>query len=234
MSAKQPGRLTEINGIPTAIVNGHQEAQYYRQLLDIRNAKLIMFDAHSDHLSGCPVFTSDSGLDYWEGLSCDNHVAAGLHSGNLSEMYWVNPFTGILASLRSSELDEKKGRVFWKGNKTSWDPFKPPVNWVYMPDTGTQIHEYDMDGFCTNDLKTKIDLKLDGVKEDSVEGWEKRVDWSMGMASHANKPDLVVIVRSQGNRFARKYKERVAYVPRNKVDEIQEYLIAKLEETYTI
>lgn len=231
MSSKQPGVLFEIAGIPTAVVNNHQEAQYYRQLLDIKGATLINFDAHADHISYCPVFTVSDGLSYWEKLACDNHVAAGLHTGNLSEYFWLNPHTGIIAELRRPSLEIKGKNMVWKDRKTSWIPNRPPANWVYVPCAGNQVHEFDLDGFCTNEFKTKVDLWLDGVRESSVENWDERMDWAIAMTKHASRPNLITIVRSQGKpSFFR--KERVAYVPKNKVNEVQNHLLERLTDYY--
>ena len=246
--SQPPGKVLTIEGIPGAITQEHNELFYYWQRF--RNATVVRIDAHPDMSDGA----SPKGIldrNYHKRLAYTEFSCAGVHYGNVSSVYWVNPHEAgeVVHDFGSVGEEEERPRLETTLYRT--ERGIEEIRWVVEGRIsggmfGVELHRMgqdkevtlddikieedapfivdgDLDGFCCNGKN--IYGCLEGY--DGVSNWEQRIEKMQGILKSLRKPNFIGITRSQG----RDTKDR--YVPPGKVDEVEKCFIASLKEIYS-
>lgn len=243
-----PGRVFDIEGIPTAITQEHNELFYYWQRF--KNATLVHIDAHPDISDNAP-YSKRLTKNYYTQLGYTNFICVAIHYGLVSSVYWINPHEAGDVVHDFGSTYGVKGRQWLKTQilQTELD-ISETIRWgVENPDyvinpLGNSLHgcekiitldeididkdslfilDGDLDGFCCS--LEKINSRPESY--DGVSGWQERMDETKEKLKRFREPDFIGITRSQGKDTKDKY------VPLEKVDEVEKAFISSLKEVYS-
>ena len=252
--------LTDISGIPTGIVNNHNEVLYYWVNSGLRDATLFKVDAHADMVDYCLYDKYDKNLDYNNFDIADFNCPAIYH-GIINEIYWHNPHS-LERNLQNMRFVETKLRIkkvdvdVKKSLSPNWKDCGPLYRWkleekekerifcgkgaVIKPEemkiAFPFIADFDLDGFCCHQINSINNHPKPSY--DGVANFKQRIDESISLLEKLPK---LIISRDKEKlpkpnliTIARSqgYKQNDNYVPLEKVDEVQEKLIKRLKEIY--
>lgn len=227
-----------IGNIPTVIVNDHQWALYYWQKYGMKDATLFHIDAHNDLHDDNIVKLNGITEGYIRHLKETNFIVVGFYYGQVSKIFWMNPFF-------------EKGQIMYIGEK---DPEGiitldtridvvcaggEAICWANLPDNSMAI-QYEAGNPPDISLEEQLILDIDldafscmqevhyvGKSRRNEWGWKKRIDKTIGTLAQMRRPDLITIARSQGHG-----DKNERYVRENRVDKVQEYLLSNLNMLY--
>jgi len=222
-------QLTNIGGIPAAIVDEHNESYQHWQAAGIKDASVLHVDAHSDMSTGCfPIenFNLGDSLDYYKSLGISNFLCAAVYNDIISNLYWFNPHSDSMRLQRMGDeamLDRGDGSIIWKRLLGLHSSGRKNIASETMELEDPFILDIDLDGFCCNN---GIHNKTDDPNYDGVNGYEGRVDSMIELLRGRIRPQLITICRSVAPYDAG------TFMPAEKVDEVQLYTINKLKELF--
>ncbi len=240
-----PGILTSIEGIPTGIVNNHNEAFFYWMESNLKKATLFHVDAHPDMKNAVYIKKVESAYDY-DKMNTANFICPAVNLEIISSIYWMNPHsierrlqelglteTGFKKPLKSYRQEnksyflQKKFNYLWgsfhlelgKGEIKTKDNLAIPQ--------GPLILDIDIDAFCCHLTKTIRYLPVSEQVYDGVSGFEKRIDETIDVLATLPRPYLITIATSLGDG------KDECYVPPSMVERVMQYLDDRLEELFS-
>jgi hypothetical protein len=216
--------IRDIAGIPAAITNRHHESLYHWQKAGLEEATLLSVDAHPD----LDIFSKpELNHEYYRRNHITCFIGAAIHHEIVSSIYWLNPHwieerlhyfdESVAAKVRKGQLPRSAGGSIKKEGKVITPP-EPAIN-----DKNPFILDFDLDAFCCSQGVCSTPASSDF--NDGVPNWEQRVNETIDILRGLRRPDIITITRSQGNKPD-------IYVPSDKVNAVQEYLLEKLNELY--
>jgi hypothetical protein len=217
--------IQDIAGIPAAITDEHNDVYYHWEKSGIQDAALFHIDKHPD--TDSTALSAD--FSSYKDLTIADFICAAVHRGIVSSMYWYEPHDyPHLLDMGSTNPDNRKslntninkGYVLWEDESLdsgNGDAITTPE--IQIP--GRFILDIDLDAFCS-------------VHEE--EGYEERIDKTIEVLKTLKRPDLITITRSQGPPLMPPVlgfeAPRRFHVNPDKVDDVQAYLLEKLNELY--
>lgn len=230
-----------IYGIPLFISKVHQEALLFWANKGIQNASLVHIDSHDDLGEPAPrKYFGKIDKKYVSKLWQGNFILPAVDKDIVKEIYWIYPFIdskekGNIKYVGSKEFNAQKSACDLSIEKNifslGWENLKVRLysgiqgGLNLMPNQinleNNWILDIDLDAFANlpQDNLAKVLFR----KEDN-NCWEKRVDDTIEILSKIeSRPTLIDICRSQGDP---------TYCPPDLVDDIQDYVIEKLENLY--
>lgn len=246
-----PGVSTDVEGIPTATVNNHNEAFFYWMKSNLRNATLFHVDAHPDTGAATYVRRITSAYDY-DQLNTANFICPAVNLGIISSIYWLNPHSikkwiqelGVTEKYEKplqadcfehkNFFSEKKFDYFWSKRfyKELDNGTAIRAKDIAIPPETPLILDIDLDAFCCHQNRTLRNLpgKLchhDTSKYDGVSDFRGRIDETISVLAMLPRPDLITIAKSLGDG------KDECYVPPDKVEEVSRYLNFSLQVLFS-
>jgi hypothetical protein len=249
--------IDNIDGIPTIATEDHHEVFPFWVTSGIKDATLLHIDAHDDIWDGVytPEFSEHKGelfdipqhvVDYTRCIDIANFICPAVHIGIVSSAYWLNPLvdedeqlvdygTTFFSMRRDLSTCETMHIV---GSHISFKmPFydnsvgmRLPLDYVDKDrikvfSDRPFILDIDLDGFCCGPRPCDVERHVD-----IVNGYEQRIEDTGVFLRTLKRPDLITITRSQKTTDDEHGLE--PYVPRDKVDDVQQVLMTELREIY--
>lgn len=241
----------------TEIVDQHDEVLDIWRNLGIKDALVLHVDAHSDIAGGVSVDLVNGQIEDTYS-SIENFLTIASYEGVIDNLYWLNPhhnndrvklqYVGSKGDLENTldvvleKHDEDIGHLNWVNPDNFGDLYRETTFQKLKLDAikyhGNLVLDIDLDAFCadTTPINGKIvhnmtgnHYDLDYVKNyDGSIGWKQRVDETITMLKGLDcNPRLITIARSTHGM-----SEDNSWVPIDKVDQVQEYLLDRLHELY--
>lgn len=238
------------------VVDQHDEVLDVWRDLGIKDSLVLHVDAHSDMVSKVDVDLSNGRIDHLY-PNIENFLAIGAYEGIIDNLYWLNPhhkkkkirLQQIASSNDSLELvlqqkDDDVGVLNWKDKKLGGDLYLETSESYLKKDIldykDNFILDIDLDAFCAKEIRLDgrivHNLTLDNYSSEAIQnhdvvnGWQERIDETISFLRKLKyDPRLITIARSTENM-----NEDETFVPIDKVDQVQDYLLAKLQTLYAV
>lgn len=240
-----PGTLKYTAGIPTALVNDHNEVFFYWWKFGMKDAVLFHVDAHPD--MDCNVKVEEelsSGYDYSK-LSIANFICPAMYHGLISSVYWLNPHSiekrqlqhikearsQLVLDQESSFINgEERLKYIWKYNDdfkvSNGEGYGLSADNLFIPQHSQLILDIDLDAFCCHRNESLRNLPEDRNKYEGVFGYERRIDETIDALINLPRPDLITIASSEGDG------KISCFVPPFMIGEVSRYLAINLRNLY--
>jgi len=231
----------QIGGIPTGITENHGDVFYFWQKYNLEDAILLHIDSHADMYHNVEYAKKPLPEDYYTKLMNSNFICAGVHFGVVSSLYFYNPYKKKpLQDLGSTKArpGRKKlgteagvGLIKWDVSTNETEEWKHFNKGPYVEMSAIEkelasnpkqpfILDIDLDAFSHKRDESSYETK------DLRKRYKEKVDKTLDQLRTMRQPDIITITRSQGSLHERKY------VYSHIVDELQDYVIKKLNEIY--
>ena len=216
-----PPIVFQIAGIPTAIVDPHNEVVHFWAQLG-RPVVVLTFDKHQD-VSPVPARNGQGLLQYirtvvWNG----GFIPAAMNEGIVAALYHFNPYYPVTAMDYGRVRD---GRVvesapFWVDNRK-----EVRVEPKYLKPWGVSLGRMLRD-IRSSGLPFVVDIDLDALLcEHKVRlGYGLRLRTALWLCSHLPRPGFITIATSQTPR---------SYVPKNDVEQVKRDTVTGLLRIYS-
>lgn len=202
--------VKKIAGIPTHIINGHQEAYRLWNNLYLREKTLVHVDAHSDMWDN--VKKNEEG-DFKP--NCGNYLLPSIKQKIINEVWWINPFSfskyclHLVEKLKIPECVSqdfgKEKRYFWKDDTfgkriTEGEGFE---NEDYPKINGENfILDIDLDAFSCCDSLPDVQFPYSnlGFKQQLISAerdYSPRISKVIETLSKLPRPEMIVIAKSR-------------------------------------
>lgn len=225
-----------IQSIPTVIVDPHNEVLPFWMGAADRQALLLMhIDYHDDMFSASefvqPKFKWLRDVQikrYAKKTHCGSFILPAINLGAVKEVYWYMPQKDQLKTPKDNSTTVIDGQIVWKNGKIGYHYDKvgysyPNLNDVQLAQAPVNIRNSDLPIILDIDLDAFLctDEASIGSQDDVLIRLERAREF---ISSVGKKPAIITIARSQ---------TPVAYVPFDKVNEIQALTISMLNEVFT-
>jgi hypothetical protein len=162
-------------------------------------------------------------------LNIGNFINPAVYLGIVNNVYWINPHLSQGEQFRKMGEDIQTvfyvDGIFWAPRRNKEIKSGNASSPLIVPANRDMILDIDLDGFCTD---KHVHLAPKGQEHvDRINGYESRVDGTIGYLRQLPRPKLITLTRSQGKR------DSDLFVPPSKVDEVQKYVIQRLQEVYS-
>ncbi|MFA7707345.1 MAG: UPF0489 family protein [Candidatus Pacearchaeota archaeon] len=217
--------LLSIKTIPLAITEEHHKVLAYWRTSKIIDADLLHIDAHHDMNDNFSLNKND--------LTIANFICPAFYEKIISSVYWINPQSEEkriqdFGSRYDKDrlcldiyVDDYHKKVRWRNinqrifKSESPKPKKIQEQELILKLNSPVILDIDLDAFCCH---------RNALGDKAIYNYELRISQTCELLNKLKKPSLITITRSQG---------KDCYVPRDRVDSVQERLINKLVDLYS-
>ncbi len=227
----------KISGIPTYVIDGHQEAFRLFMDLGIKNKSLVHVDNHSDMWDGTKKSMIGSNRGKFQPRCC-NYIIPSIYEKHINDVWWVNPysFTKYCLNLfeHGSSIDSlielyntsNSSMLYWKSQKFN----KRVVHGIgfqnhQLPSIKNRSYvlDIDLDAFsCCRGLTNSEH------EDPSEKNYASRIDRTIDtLAAIGHKPEIIIIAKSQERHI------KNSYVSRRLVGPVKRNLIRELKKLYS-
>jgi hypothetical protein len=230
--------LIKIGDIPTAITDNHNEVLRYWKG---KNRTLFHIDAHDDMADGVH-YQENTLKSYYDKVHIANFICPAVHFKVVSDMYWLNPHKDEKTEKRLLYFGDDGARL-----ETKLSPINlrtRPINaikWelVNQWHMGRNIYDHNID--IQGDYILDIDLDafccINGCANtkpgyDSEEGYEQRIDQTMGSLSKLKAPKIITIARSIGFLDPTCGDYTKCFIPHDNLEEVEQLTLNGLRKLY--
>ena len=188
--------IIKIAGIPTAIVDNHNEVLRYWKG---RNRTLFHIDAHSDMGGEIPYYGKHL-KDYYDKVSIANFICVATHFKIVSDVYWLNPHSEETRLQYFGDEEHSIETKLGLPNHIKWK-----LNQQMLLRRNMYNHNVDIKGDFILDIDLDAFSCITGFTNgripeghDSEQGYEKRIQQTMETLVKLKYPKIITIARSRG------------------------------------
>ena len=211
--------VKRIKGIPTYVIDGHQEAYHLWRKLGVKGKSLVHVDAHSD-MWDCVEKIQDGSYN----PNCGNYLLPSIKQKIVKDVWWINPFSVSKYCLNLVDKEHTPNTITYNScnqKKVFWEneTFRRKVTFgerlpTYQnPEIGERqyILDIDLDAFsCCRAIPllefpnpNSLNEKQRWLSEEK--NYPERISRVLSTLEKLEKPEMIIIAESQEKNHQKPY-----------------------------